>query len=145
MLEVCDAADLRIEVAMVDHVVAVRAARPCAQIGRTVQVADPELRQIRYERSRVSECEATMQLHPVGGAGDRHQRRRGGGGRRFPPRAWPFVPEHRRQRIEACVLGPAVERHRQLAPPVGLRARRAGEIGLLYDAEDILELYDEQA
>ena len=77
------AAELRVDRAVVDDVVAVGRARPRLLQGRGVDVADPEPRQVGHDRLRVREGEVLVELQPVGGAG----RRRGepGGARARAP------------------------------------------------------------
>ena len=60
-------ADLGIDAAVVDHIVAVRAARPRFQEGRGINVAHAELGEVRHERGRVGEAELLVKLQPVGG------------------------------------------------------------------------------
>ena len=68
-------AEIGIEAAMVDDVVAVRAARAGRQIGRRIDVADAELRQVRRQPRGLGEAEARAELQAVGGS--RNDRRPG--------------------------------------------------------------------
>jgi hypothetical protein len=70
------AAQVGRDVGRVDHVVAVRRARPCLQRRREVEVRDPELPQVRYEPPRAGEVEVGPELEPVERAEGRHQPRR---------------------------------------------------------------------
>jgi hypothetical protein len=67
--------EIGIEAAMVDDVVAVRAARARRQIGRRIDVADAEPCQVRRQRCGLGEAEARAELQAVGGA--RNDRRPG--------------------------------------------------------------------
>ena len=67
------AAELRVDRAMVDDVVAVGRARPRPVDRRGVDMADPEPREIRHDRCRVVEGEVLVELQTVG----RARRRRG--------------------------------------------------------------------
>src|SRR5262249_23476592 len=58
-------ADLGIERAMIDDVVAVLAAGPCLQVGRGVAVRDPEIVQVRHQRSGIAEAELAVQLESI--------------------------------------------------------------------------------
>ena len=71
-VEVGARAQLRVQRAMVDDVVAVQAAGARAQHRRHVQVADAERVEVRQQRGRLHETEAGMQLQAVGGT--RHTR-----------------------------------------------------------------------
>ena len=62
--------ELRVELAVVDDIVSVSAARPRFQIGRGVDVANPELRQIGCERGGVPETKPPVELQAVGRLGD---------------------------------------------------------------------------
>ena len=64
------AAELGVERAVVDDVVAVLAAGRGLQVGRAVQVRHPEVGEVRHDRGRVVEAEVGGELHAVGA--DRH-------------------------------------------------------------------------
>ena len=61
-------AEFGVEWPMVDDVVAVGAAGPRLQIGRGVDVADPEPREIRGEPRRIRKAKPLVKLQTVGGA-----------------------------------------------------------------------------
>ncbi len=63
-------ADLGIESAMVDDVVAVLAARARAQVRRTIDVAYAQFGQVGHQCRRIAEVEAGVKLQPIGGAGN---------------------------------------------------------------------------
>src|SRR5947207_15949478 len=67
--------ELRVELAVVDDIVPVSAARARFQIGRGVDVADPELNQIGCERGGVPETKPLVELQAVGRPRDRRDRR----------------------------------------------------------------------
>ena len=60
------AAELGVQLRVVDHVVAVRAARRRLQVRRAVQVADAEVGEVAGDRGGVVEGEPGVQLDPVG-------------------------------------------------------------------------------
>ena len=68
-------ADLRVERAVIDDVVAVRAARPGLQVGRRIAVGDAQVVQIGHDRQRVAERESRVKLQAVGRFGQRPARR----------------------------------------------------------------------
>src|SRR5207237_805547 len=70
LLEVGAVTDLGIEGVVIDHVVAVRAARAGAEVRRAIDVADAEGGQVRNERRRIAEGEARVELQPIGGTGN---------------------------------------------------------------------------
>ena len=65
MVEAFGAAQLVAQRVVVDHVVAVRRGGGGGERRRDVEVGDPELRQIRYERRRLAKAEAGRQLHTI--------------------------------------------------------------------------------
>ena len=67
-VEIGLAADLRIEPAVVDDVVAVRRAGPRLHQRRGVKVADAEPGEIRHQRRGVAKREVLVELQSVGGA-----------------------------------------------------------------------------
>ena len=105
------AAELRVHAAVVHHVVAVQAAGCGLEIGRGVQVADPELGQVVDHPGCVGEGEPGGELQAVGGArGVRHPGtpagaprasglRQSPSGRRRPA---PRRPRSRRRRCPGC-------------------------------------------
>ena len=70
------AAELGIERAVVDDVVAVHAPRARAQHRRAVEVADAEAREVGHDARRIGECELAMELNAIGCARDPRQGRR---------------------------------------------------------------------
>src|SRR6185436_6983579 len=109
-------ADLRIDLAVVDDVVAVQAARARLEKWRRVDMAHPEPREVRNQSSRVGEAKAFVQLQPVGGDGDAP--------RSEPGRVFGYGPlRHARgEALHPRVGLPALEAHRQLAAPVRMLA-----------------------
>src|SRR6185295_15044880 len=66
------AAELRIERAVIDHVVAVAAARPRREERRGVDVRDAERLEIGHDARGVVEAELLAELQPVGGERQSH-------------------------------------------------------------------------
>ena len=64
-------AELRVERAVIDDVVPVRAAGPGLQVRRCVDVRDPQLREVRHDPGRVLKREARVELQSVRGLGRR--------------------------------------------------------------------------
>jgi hypothetical protein len=60
------AAELLVQPAVVDDVVAVGAPRRGLEVRRAVEVADAEIGEVRHDRRRVVEGEPRVQLHAVG-------------------------------------------------------------------------------
>src|SRR6185312_1441442 len=77
-IEILAAADLRIERVVIDHVITVGAARARAEIGRAVDVTDPQGRQVWDDRREVLEGEPGIELHAIGGAWNPRRRGRAG-------------------------------------------------------------------
>jgi hypothetical protein len=63
-------AELGIELAMIDDVVAVGAAGTCLEVGRQVRMADAQPPQIRRQLRDSLKAEALLQLQAIGGARD---------------------------------------------------------------------------
>jgi hypothetical protein len=61
----------RVQMPMVHDVVAMTAARPGLQVGRGIDMADAEPREVGRQRRGISEAEAFVELQAVGGARDR--------------------------------------------------------------------------
>ena len=139
-LEALGTTELRVDLVVRDNVVAVHAARTCAQDRRAVHVAHPEARKVRQNLRRVVEGEILVELQPVG----RARYARLGRGR-----------AQRRMRANLCEYGGEIaqalahcelfERHRQLALPVRMLLGGARHVGLLGDADRILDLHDHHA
>src|SRR5688572_8838187 len=71
-LKVFARADLRIECVVIDHVIAMHAARPRAEVRRAVDVADAEIREVGDQRSSVTKSELRIELNAVSGARNLH-------------------------------------------------------------------------
>ncbi len=131
------AAELRVDLAVVDDVVAVHRARPRLVDRRGVDVADAELGEIRDDLGRVVEGEVLVELQPVG----RPRRRRG---ETRGARARPALlrrerggelgerPARRRDRVEVAV---------ELAAPVRVALGDARHVGLAHLAQNVLVLH----
>ena len=142
-LEIFRAADLGVERVVIDDVVAVRAARPRAEIRRAIHVAHAETRQIRDERGRIGKSEAAVQLQAIGAARNAHARSGARRMCRFLRR--PDARELFGERAEALVALDLLQRERKLPPPVGLLFDGARQVRLVAHAEHVLELNREQA
>jgi hypothetical protein len=66
IVELGTAADLRIDLVVIDHVVAMLATRPRAQEWRAVEVAHAQPREVGDDGAGVLEAELAVQLHPIG-------------------------------------------------------------------------------
>ena len=120
------AAEFRVDRVVVGDVVAVGRARPRLLDRRGVDVADPELGQIRQDRFGIREGEALVELQPV-----RRPRRRRGQAGRARARAAGLGRER------GCELGKrsagggdGLQAAVELAPPVRIALGRARHIGL---------------
>src|ERR671916_115399 len=65
------AAELRVDAGVVHDVVTVDRARAGRVDRRRIEMADPELRQVRDDPHRIVEGEVLVELDPVGGSGRR--------------------------------------------------------------------------
>ena len=128
-------ADLGIDAARIDHVVAVRAAGPRLEERRGVDVADAEAREVRHQRFGVGEAELAAELQPVGG--DRRMRRRAAA--RPCPRCAPAST--RAARRTRAVGAPALQLERQLAAPVRVLLDAARQVRLLEQLEHVFRLH----
>ena len=144
-LEVVAAADLRIERAVVDDVVAVQAARSRAQVRRAVDVADAERGEVGHQRGRRRRSEVAVQLQPVGRARDRAApapapaAAAGLRPRRAPARA----PRERGERARRP--GQSLERQRRAcAASSGCSSVVPGRLAWSPHAEHVLELHDHE-
>jgi len=90
-LEIRDAANFRVEHPVVDDVVAVAAPRARTKVGRAVDMAHAESREIRNERGHVVEAEIGVELDPVGRPRDRRERQLHARRSDFVPKA-PVAP-----------------------------------------------------
>src|SRR5690606_8373793 len=67
-IEILAAAEIRIELRMIDHVIAMQAAGPRLENGRGIDVADTQASQIRNDACRIVERELVIELQPIRGA-----------------------------------------------------------------------------
>ncbi len=137
-------ADLRIDLVVRHHVVAVHAAGPRALDRRAIHMAHAQLRQVREDAHRIVEAEVLVELQAVGRP--RHTRLHAA--RRSRTRATGRAWSHTRHRVEktSCVaLGTdGIEIDRQLAAPVRLLVGGAGQVCLLDRTQCIFELHQHQ-
>ena len=136
--ELCElslGADFRIHAVVVDHVVAVRAPRARFEKRRCVYVAHAQAREIRNERDGVGEAELAMELQAVGC----HQRASGLGDGFFLEQA--ALGHDARELHHTRIRLPALERDRELPPPVRVFVDAAREIRLLDELEHVLGLH----
>ena len=144
ILEIGLGADLRVDLARVDHVVAMRAAGPGLQEGRGIHMADAQALEVGQQGLGLLEAQAGVQLQPVGGAGNDGQVGIPGGlvlgGGRMVRR--PLVAQGLGQGGPAWIALQRSDIQRQLAPPVGvLRLAGARHIDLLHCAEHVFQLH----
>src|ERR1700710_5377 len=63
--------ELWIKLDVTDDIITVRTPRPRFEVWRSVDVADPEFREVRRDRGGLFEAEVLSELQPVSSPGDR--------------------------------------------------------------------------